>query len=84
MDLLTRTPCFWTTSGRLGSASCSLFWTLAQARSGSVPGAKVRVIWADPEASLVADMYSMSANPVIFCSMIWTTVFSTVSAEAPG
>jgi hypothetical protein len=37
-----------------------------------------------PEASLVADMYSSLSKPVIFCSMICTTLFSTVSAEAPG
>ena len=33
---------------------------------------------------LVACMYSSLSKPVIFCSMIWVTVFSTVSAEAPG
>jgi len=37
-----------------------------------------------PAESLVADRYSMFSNPVIFCSMIWVTLFSTVSAEAPG
>ena len=26
----------------------------------------------------------MSSKPVIFCSMSWVTLFSTVSAEAPG
>lgn len=26
----------------------------------------------------------MSSKPVIFCSITWVTVFSTVSAEAPG
>jgi len=29
-------------------------------------------------------MYSSLSKPVIFCSMICTTLFSTVSAEAPG
>ena len=52
--------------------------------SGSVPGLKVSSMRAEPELSLVADMYSRLSNPVIFCSMIWVTVFSTVSAEAPG
>jgi hypothetical protein len=65
-------------------ASCSLFCTWAQARSGSVPGAKVSSILGAPDASLVADMYNNLSNPVIFCSMICTTLFSTVSAEAPG
>jgi len=56
VDLETRRPVRWITSGRLGMASCSLFWTFAQARSGSVPGSKVRVSEADPAASLVDDM----------------------------
>ncbi len=37
-------------------ASCSLFCTFAQARSGSVPGAKVRVSCPEPAESLVACM----------------------------
>ena len=65
-------------------ASWSLFCTWDQARSGSVPGAKVSSILPAPEESLVADMYSSLSNPVIFCSMIWTTLSSTVWAEAPG
>jgi len=81
--LLTVTPARCTASGRLVMASWSLFCTLAQARSGSVPGLKVNSIREDPEESLVPEMYSMSSNPVIFCSMIWVTLFSTVSAEAP-
>ena len=56
MDLLTRTPCRWTTSGSIGMASCSLFCTFDQARSGSVPGAKVRVRDPVPDESLVALM----------------------------
>ena len=51
-------------------ASWSLFCTWAQAKSGSVPGAKVSSILPAPEASLVADMYNNLSNPVIFCSMI--------------
>jgi hypothetical protein len=84
VDLLTLTPWRCTTSGRDAMASWSLFCTWAQARSGSVPGAKVSSTRPAPEASLLADMYSILSNPVIFCSMIWTTLFSTVSAEAPG
>ena len=84
MDLLTLTPWRWTTSGRLAMASCSLFCTWAQARSGSVPGAKVSSMRDAPDESLVADRYSILSKPVIFCSMIWVTLFSTVSAEAPG
>ena len=34
-------------------ASWSLFWTFAQAMSGSVPGAKVSVICALPDESAV-------------------------------
>ena len=65
-------------------ASWSLFCTLAQARSGSVPGLKVNSMREAPDESLVPERYSMSSKPVIFCSMIWVTLFSTVSAEAPG
>ena len=65
-------------------ASWSLFCTLVQAMSGSVPGLKVNSMREEPDASLVPERYSMSSNPVIFCSMIWVTLFSTVCAEAPG
>ncbi len=37
-----------------------------------------------PDESLVADKYSILSKPVIFCSMICVTLFSTVSADAPG
>ena len=37
-----------------------------------------------PAELLVAEKYSMLSKPVICCSMICVTVFSTVSAEAPG
>ena len=50
-------------------------------------GANVAVNYsrsASEAESLVADTYSILSNPVIFCSMIWVTLFSTVSAEAPG
>jgi len=49
-----------------------------------VPGAKVSVRVPVPDESLVADMYSIRSRPVIFCSMIWTTLSSTVLADAPG
>ena len=84
MDLLTLTPWRCTTSGRLAMASWSLFCTWAQARSGSVPGAKVSSTREAPAESLVADRYSILSKPVIFCSMICVTLFSTVSADAPG
>ncbi len=84
VDLLTCTPERCTASGRLAMASCSLFCTFAQARSGSVPGLKVSSMRELPEASLMPERYSMSSNPVIFCSMIWVTLFSTVWADAPG
>ena len=84
VDFATVTPCRCTTSGSTGMASWSLFCTLAQARSGSVPAANVRLISPAPEESLVEAMYSMRSRPVIFCSMIWITLSSTVLAEAPG
>ncbi len=72
------------TSGRLAMASCSLFCTWDQARSGSVPGAKVNSMRDAPEELLLADRYSILSKPVIFCSMICVTLSSTVFAEAPG
>ena len=48
------TPWRCTTSGRLAMASWSLFCTWAQARSGSVPGAKVSSMREEPDESLVA------------------------------
>jgi hypothetical protein len=39
---------------------------------------------ASPEDELEPLKYNMPSRPVIFCSMIWVTVFSTVSADAPG
>ena len=53
--LATVMPPRCTTSGRLVMASCSLFCTFAQARSGSVPGAKVSSMRDDPDESLVAE-----------------------------
>src|SRR5450756_1233948 len=84
MDLLTITPWRCTTCGRLAMASWSLFCTCAQARSGSVPGAKVSSIREEPDESLVEERYSILSKPVIFCSMICVILFSTVSADAPG
>ena len=55
-DLLTLTPCRWTSCGSSGIASCSLFCTCTCAMSGSVPDSNVSVIEALPVASLVADM----------------------------
>ena len=56
MDLLTVTPVLWTVLGRLDIANWSLFWTLAQARSGSVPGLKVSSRRLPPDESLVPAM----------------------------
>ncbi|OQA36756.1 MAG: hypothetical protein BWY56_01303 [Acidobacteria bacterium ADurb.Bin340] len=56
MDFATETPMVCTTVGRLGMASWSLFCTLDQAMSGSVPGAKVSVTSALPEESAVEYM----------------------------
>jgi len=50
----------------------------------SVPGAKVNWMRELPAELLVAEKYSILSKPVICCSMICVTVFSTVSAEAPG
>ena len=52
--------------------------------SGSVPELKVMVTETDPLESLVEAMYSMPSRPVIACSMICVTEFSTACAEAPG
>ena len=82
--LATTTPCCWTSRGRTGVASCSLFCTCTWAMSGLVPWAKVRVIVEVPEPSLVEEMYSRWSSPFICCSMGWVTVLVTVLASAPG
>ena len=51
---------------------------------GGTPAVNVSSIRALPAESLVPDRYSILSKPVIFCSMICVTVFSTVSADAPG
>jgi len=56
---------------------------LGPARSGSVPGAKVSSMRAEPDESLVAERYSIWSRPVIFCSMIWVTLFPR-SLPRPG
>ena len=66
------------------SASCSLFCTCTCAMSGFVPGANVSVMVAGPESSVVDDRYSKWSSPLICCSITCVTVFSTVSADAPG
>ena len=55
-DLVTWSPCRWTTAGSSGVASCSLFWTCIWATFWSTPALKVSVIVAVPFASLVAAM----------------------------
>ena len=52
--------------------------------SGFVPASKVTVMDTRPVESDVDDMYIRPSRPVMFCSMICVTVFSIVSAEAPG
>ena len=74
--------CIGATSGIRRMSSSPLFVTM-RARQLS-PGAKVSVSDAPPEESDVALMYSILSRPVIFCSMIWVTLSSTVLAEAPG
>jgi hypothetical protein len=48
--LLTRTPACWTSWGRFGMASDSLFCTCTCATSGSVPMVNVSVMVAVPSA----------------------------------
>ncbi len=82
--LVTVTPCRVTSSGREDMASWSLFCTCICATSGLVSGSKVRRMETCPAASLVEWMYKSPSMPLSFCSMIWVTVSSSVSAEAPG
>src|SRR5262245_18865364 len=84
LDFVTCMPSCCTTCGRFGVASDSLFCTCTCATSGLVPGAKVSVIVALPESSLVDDMYRKLSRPLICCSITCVTVSSTVFAEAPG
>nr|WP_276602872.1 hypothetical protein [Nannocystis pusilla] len=83
-DLTTRTPWRWTSCGSCGIASCSLFCTCTWAMSGSVPGSKVRVSWAEPVASLDDDTKRSPSRPTMRCSMTCVTVSSSVLAEPPG
>ena len=48
LALATTTPCWVTSLGRRGVASATLFCTCTWAMSGSVPGAKVRVMLEPP------------------------------------
>ncbi len=84
LDLVTAMPACCTAWGSSGVASCSLFSTCTWAMFGSVPAANVRFVMAVPVSSLVEDRYSRLSRPFICCSITWTTVFSTVLAEAPG
>ncbi|CAB3774378.1 hypothetical protein LMG30113_07574 [Burkholderia paludis] len=84
LDFVTDRPNCCTTCGRTGVASDSLFCTWTCAMSALVPGAKVSVIVALPESSLVDDMYRKLSRPLICCSITCVTVSSTVFAEAPG
>ena len=84
LDFVTLEPSCCTACGNSGVASCSLFCTCTCAISGLVPAAKVSVVVAVPESSELDDRYSRWSSPLICCSITCTTVFSTVSAEAPG
>src|ERR1700730_11604986 len=84
LDLVTRMPVCCTCAGSNGVASCNLFCTCTCAMSGLVPAAKVSVVVAWPESSALDERYSRWSSPLICCSITCTTVFSTVSAEAPA
>src|SRR5258706_15198421 len=84
LDLVTRMPVCCTCAGSNGVASCSLFCTCTCAMSGLVPAAKVSVMVAWPESKELDEKYDRRSRPLICCSITCTTVFSTVSAEAPG
>src|SRR5271169_350275 len=84
LDLVTLMPACCTCGGSNGVASCSLFCTCTCAMSELVPAAKVSVVVAVPESSELDEIYNRLSNPLICCSITCTTVFSTVSAEAPG
>ncbi len=84
LDFVTFRPSCCTTCGRSGVASGSLFCTCTCAMSGLVPAAKVSVMVAVPESSLVDDMYRRLSRPLICCSITCVTVSSTVFADAPG
>ena len=84
LDLETLTPWRCTSMGSSGMVSCSLFCTCTWAMSGSVPLAKVSLMFAMPLAELLDEKYSNPSRPVMLCSMIWVTASSTTLAEAPG
>ncbi|MNW08035.1 hypothetical protein D3C71_2047470 [compost metagenome] len=83
-DFDTVTPWVCTACGSRLIAACSWFCTCCIASLGSVPASKVSVTVARPVLVLCDDIYIMLSRPVMFCSIIWVTVFSSVCAEAPG
>src|SRR5699024_11380033 len=81
-DLVTLTPSCCTCWGSSGMARSSLFCTCTWAISGSVPGAKVSTVDAEPEESLLDVIYSRLSKPFICCSINCVTEYSTVCADA--
>ena len=82
--LLTLMPWAVTSAGNCASASCSLFCTCTWAMLGSVPCLKVQSISIVPFDWVEEEMYSSPSSPESCCWIGLTTVWSTVSAEAPG
>jgi len=82
--LKTEMPCWFTSAGRRGTASCTRFWVCTAAMSGLVPGAKVSVMFTPPLEVELEVKYSIRSSPVSCCSITCVTVRSAVSALAPG
>src|SRR6516162_5277559 len=82
--LLTVTPVALTTSGSVGSAWLTRFWTSTWAMFRSVPSSKVTVRLYPPSLVDCDDMYSMRSTPLTCCSMGAATVSATTTALAPG
>ena len=76
--VLTVTPCRRTSSGSLGSAIDTRFWTSTVAMSMSVPMSKVTVNAYEPSAALLEDIDSMFSTPLTSCSIGAATVSATI------
>src|SRR5919204_6199538 len=81
---LTEMPRRLTSSGRIGSASDSRFWTSTWEMFRSDPGLNVTVNVYDPSLAHWEDMYIMPSTPLTCCSIGAATVSATTWALAPG
>src|SRR5881227_2037127 len=81
---LTETPVCLTTSGKVGRARATRFWTSTWAVSRLTPSLKVTVHWYEPSLLHCDETYIMFSTPLICCSIGAAMVSATTWALAPG